>query len=312
MNPIRIRFALSHLLLAITLINADKGMIPLARPDIDLYNSAQRAIIIWNGKEEIIILSTNVSSSETTKVLEILPLPSKPQVSQGDFEIFYRINQMIYEKSRHLLPAYIQSRKGADLELKSTLKILFQKQIGVHFLTCVQALNYEELLKWIKQFLQDQNLPEIQIPKKLPEIIKNYFDSKIFYFVFDIIEIKPQEASITPIIYKFKSDALYYPLVISALSEGKTEIQLYTITPGIPDIWDVPLPLQYAYYEIDGEKIRPICFPLEKKELQFLFSDKNYLRPIKNPYLSVFHFYGYLSQLHKDLRVKRLLNHFKY
>ncbi|MEO0091804.1 MAG: DUF2330 domain-containing protein [candidate division WOR-3 bacterium] len=313
MKPISIRFTISYLLLAITLLNADKGMIPLVRPDIDLYNPAQRAIIVWNGKEEIIVLSTNVSSSEPTKVLEILPLPNKPQVTQGDFEIFYRMNQIIYEKSRQLLSKHIlSSRKGTSLESESSVRILFQKKIGAHFLTCVRALNYQELLRWIKQFLQDQNITEIQIPEKFPEIIKHYFDSRIYYFVFDIIELNLQESSITPIIYRFKSDALYYPLLISALAEGKTEIQLFTITPGKLDIWDVPFPLQYAYYEIEGEKIRPICFPLEQKELQSLFTDKNSLLPVKNPYLSVFHFYGYLYQLNKDLRIKRLLNYFKY
>lgn len=287
-------------------------MIPIARPDIDLYSTAQRAIVVWNGKEEIIILSTNVASSEPTKVLEILPLPNKPQVFASDFAIFYRLNQLIYERARQLLPeALFFGRKGESV--KSDVKILFQKQIGTHSITCVQAYNYPDLLNWIKRYLQSHNLADIQIPKKLPEIIKYYIDSKINYFVFDLIDLNPQEVSITPIAYKFKSNMLYYPLVISRLAEGKTEIQLYTITPGIIDIWDLPLTLQYAYYKTtDDTKIRPICFLLDKTEFQSLFQDKQQRLHINKPYLSVFHFSGDLAALNNDLRVNRLLNYLKY
>jgi len=35
-------------------------------------------VIAWNGKEEILILSTDLHASQETKVLEVIPMPGEP------------------------------------------------------------------------------------------------------------------------------------------------------------------------------------------------------------------------------------------
>ncbi|HJH27131.1 MAG TPA: hypothetical protein C5S37_10290 [Methanophagales archaeon] len=68
--------ALVFILLAPSLVFADKGMIVVGPREVSLQESGQNAIVAWNGDEEIIILSTDAKSSESTLVLEVLPLPS--------------------------------------------------------------------------------------------------------------------------------------------------------------------------------------------------------------------------------------------
>ena len=57
---------------------ADRGSIPWGDWDLqnlpEIYEPAQNAIIAWNGKEEILVLTTDLRSSKPTKVLEVLPL----------------------------------------------------------------------------------------------------------------------------------------------------------------------------------------------------------------------------------------------
>jgi len=44
-------------------------------------------MIAWNGKEEILLLTTDLKASEPTRVLEVIPLPSEPLVKKGDTSI---------------------------------------------------------------------------------------------------------------------------------------------------------------------------------------------------------------------------------
>ncbi len=68
-------------------------------PEIHLDQSAQNAIVAWNGSEEIIVLSSNIKSSNEATVLEILPLPSEPsKVEEGSFESFEKLTELINEK----------------------------------------------------------------------------------------------------------------------------------------------------------------------------------------------------------------------
>jgi len=44
---------------------ADRGLITVS-PEISVYEPGQKAIVAWNGQEEILILSTDVNSSGET------------------------------------------------------------------------------------------------------------------------------------------------------------------------------------------------------------------------------------------------------
>lgn len=68
-------------------VYADRGMIPVD-PEVSVYEPGQKAILAWNGHEEVMILSTDVTSSKETLVVEILPLPSKPTVEAASFQSF--------------------------------------------------------------------------------------------------------------------------------------------------------------------------------------------------------------------------------
>jgi len=48
----------------------NRGMIPI-NPNVKIFEPNQRAMIAWNGDEEILLLSTDVSASESTLVLEV-------------------------------------------------------------------------------------------------------------------------------------------------------------------------------------------------------------------------------------------------
>jgi hypothetical protein len=88
-------FASVFLFLIFTATVADRGMISIV-PVVRIGQPGQKAIVAWNGHEELIILSTDVRAESSTIVLEILPLPSNPtEVKSGDFESFEKLAELI-------------------------------------------------------------------------------------------------------------------------------------------------------------------------------------------------------------------------
>src|SRR5512134_1393996 len=78
---------------------ADRGAIPF-RPHVTIFEPTQRAMIAWNGEEEILILSTDLRASQRTKVLEVMPFPAEPCVTKGDVGVFKRAVKLINSKIR--------------------------------------------------------------------------------------------------------------------------------------------------------------------------------------------------------------------
>ena len=73
---------------------ADRGSIPFV-PNVRIFEPNQRAMIAWNGEEEMLLLSTDLRASARTKVLEVLPLPSEPEVKKGEIEAFRKAVRII-------------------------------------------------------------------------------------------------------------------------------------------------------------------------------------------------------------------------
>jgi len=211
-----------------TPVLADSGIIPVA--SVSVYEPGQKAIIGWDGEYEVLILSTDVSADDDTMALQILPLPSEPEsIEQGTFDSFRRISDLIYDRYGHrnswfdCLPGEKAGDGGVD--------IVFHEKIGAHDIWVAKATDAAEFVHWAEDFLaRNQIQYQISSPE-LESVIAEYIAEDIEFFVFDLIEISPERESIEPIVYRFKSDTLYYPLKISSIVSGWTEITLFLLTP---------------------------------------------------------------------------------
>jgi len=118
---------------------ADRGMVPIT--DVSVYGPGQKAIIAWNGNTEILILSTDVRADSNTKVLEILPLPSQPEVEKGDFSSFQQVDKLIKEH----FPISLRDRYKEAGSIPLGVEIVFHEKIGAHDITVVKAADSTEL-----------------------------------------------------------------------------------------------------------------------------------------------------------------------
>ncbi|TET39918.1 MAG: DUF2330 domain-containing protein [Dehalococcoidia bacterium] len=272
---------------------ADRGMVPIS--DVSVYGPGQKAIIAWNGEQEILILSTDVYASGDSMVLEILPLPSEPQrIEEGDFSSFIQIQQLIEEH----LPSSWWDRFMPGLEGKGEgVEVIFHQRIGAHDITVVRASDTEELVQWAQGFLEDRGIEHDISSPKLESVVGRYIEDGIEFFVFDLIEVTSDPGSIEPIIYQFETDSLYYPLVISSLASGETEISLFLLTPGIIDFAELPrgmhLGLHYG---------QPVRFQLDEGELRAIDSEIAQLLG-DGAWLTAVKYDGDLEDLESDLRI---------
>ena len=283
----------SLILLSLPSAHADRGMIPVS-PEVSVYEPGQKAILAWNGYEEVMILSTDVTSNGETLVLEILPLPSIPVVEAASFQAFERIQSLIWEEGMSLF------NYGALRDARSgSVEVVFHEEIGLHNITAVKAEDSSELVDWMRNFLEKNGIDEEASLQSFESVVEGYMNRGFRYYVLDLITVSSEERSVDPILYRFNSSFLYYPLVISSPIDGSTQITLFLLTEGkeVTDYW----PMQPAYYVSPGG-IQPIQFVLSKGELSKIdlrigeiFQD--------SAWLTILEFDGHLSSLQRDLMI---------
>jgi len=275
---------------------ADRGLITVS-PEISVYEPGQKAIVAWNGQEEILILSTDVNSSGETLVLELLPLPSEPEVELASFQSFEEIQRLIWEEGLNLYQG------KTDNEIRSgSVEIVFHEEIGAHDVTVVWATNADELVNWIENFLGANNVNATVALGDFEPIVKDYMGRGFRYYVLDLITVTPNERSVGPIFYQFSTNFLYYPLVITSPVPGETEITLFLLTEGKVNDEDC-YPLRKAYYQFWGaEGFKPIEFVLSKGDLSKIDLRIGELFEAGG-WLTVLRYEGSLSWFTRDLMI---------
>ena len=277
------------------LVHADRCILPIT--DDDVYGPGQKAIIAWNGEVERLILSTDLYASADTKVLEVLPLPSEPSVSEGSFQSFQAVQQLMVNS----LPRVSVPEK----ELHG-FEIVFHEQIGAHDITVVKATSIDELINFILNYAQKIGVSQMpSVDGKTRNILQDYSARGFNYWVLDFVDVYSTTKSIEPIVYEFRSPNLYYPLGVSASEKGRTEVILYLITPEPIGEEDIPTKMRFARYQPIDQVIR---FQLSSHDLSTIDSMLAELFPVAYgpaAWFTAVKYEGELSDLDFDLELSQ-------
>jgi len=196
-----------------------------------VFEPQQRAVILWNGQEEILLLSTDQRASEKSGVLEVIPLPAEPRVRLGSFQTLEAAQRLVIHK-RVWACAHGGARAGVASLPESAGRITFQARLGAHDLTVAEVRNPAGLVGFVQNFLQERyQTPNAPIRPDFVRIIRSYLDEGFRWFAFDVLLLDSTIKSRDPIEYRFQSDAVFYPLRISSLEAGKTKVDHIVFTP---------------------------------------------------------------------------------
>ncbi len=216
---------------------ADRGRIGTLAGKVNVEEPAQRAIIAHDGlSKEILILQTDLKADRKTKIVEFIPLPAKPEVSLAPEDCFKAL-QAIAEK--HGLKYYARlarRRNGPSEENGEGVKVVVSEQLGPHGITVVQVANVDKFIEWVREFFRKNDLGKPAVEEGLRQIVADYLKRDFKFFVFDIVEVSPGTKTVRPVVYRFRSPRLYYPMKVTNLYGGVGTVELLTILPAWTDV----------------------------------------------------------------------------
>jgi len=275
---------------------ADRGSIPF-NPNAKIFEPTQRAMIVWNGQEEILLLSTDLKASEPTKVLEVIPLPSEPVVKKGDVEVFKKAAALVNRKLRER--DILASGKGLTREEKRPPagEVTFHKKIGAHDISVTHVLNSDGFIQWVEKYLKDAGVENPMIPEAMKTVISEYLKEEFSWFVFDVVELDEEPKTNEAIQYRFKTDFLFYPVKITRTEEGYTSIDLLVLTPRLlsnfPGIPINEVRLRHEPVSVSSQELRTL-----NEEMDELLGHREDMK------LRIWQIQGELSSFKKDLIAK--------
>lgn len=205
---------------------ADMGSIPFKK-GVLISEPAQDAIIAWNGKEELLYLQTTLGASEPVKVLEVMPLPSRPTVVAGD--------EAVFKRCATLLPRVaVDDTAGGGADPfggapEPVGRVVERKLIGAHDIRVVELLGVKEFTGWItREIARDGDA--VTVPDPLLNVIGQYAEDGYRWFVFDVVDLAKEHSKKTPLQIRFATDKLYYPMRITRTEKGRTTVSLSILT----------------------------------------------------------------------------------
>jgi hypothetical protein len=168
-------------------------MIPF-RPEVKIFIPQQRALLAWNGEEQILCMASVVHSSEPSLALEIIPLPSEPHVRACDPATF--------DRARDLMSNYLRT-----LERMRILTSLTRREaapwpageIVPHEMRAVQAQSGEELLAWVEDYLHTQDGVDPGLLLRIGSLLDPYLAEGFTCFVFCVIPLSPESKARRPL-----------------------------------------------------------------------------------------------------------------
>jgi hypothetical protein len=213
------------------LVQADRGAIPF-QPGVTIFEPTQRALIAWNGKEEILVLSTDLRASRATKVLEVMPFPTEPRVKKGDVGVFQRAVGLINAKmmQAQFVKGRTLSQDRASAEAPPPGEITFHERIGAHDVSVARVVSGDGFVDWVNDYLKRTGVGNPVIPPRLRKVVQEYMDDGYCWFAFDVISLEDKFKTLEALQYRFRSPALFYPAKISRANEGQTSMELLVLT----------------------------------------------------------------------------------
>jgi hypothetical protein len=263
---------------------ADRGAI-VALGDVNIEEPAQRAVIAHDGVREILILQTDVKADRKTKIVEFMPLPSKPDVSLAPEGCFSALQEIIKAHKLQYVIHY-RGKNKSDTEAKAeAVTLVLSEQLGPHKVSVVEVKDANEFVRWVESFFAENDLGKPILGDELRTTVAQYLHQGIRFFAFDIVAVSAEKKTVRPLVYSFKSSKLYYPLKVTNLYGGSGTVELLTILPRdlrerglwISASWEIreKKPMTYTWFKrstsaelsvAEMERIEPSIARLMEKE----------------------------------------------
>jgi len=226
-----------------TPVLADGGFFVMA-PYLDVYQSAQRAVILYGNSTQHLILSIRFEG-DAEEFAWVIPVPEKPEINVSDSELFWELSDLTI---RAIPTPGFGCAFGGFAPSPDGVDVIQEQVVGPYATAILSAGDPTALVDWL-------NANGYFFPEDGQEIISEYIE-KEWYFVATRINSVAEdtgdalaEGSIEPIVLSFASDEIVYPLRITSLSATSPEVLLYVFADQIVVPKQYPFRIGFGYWK---------------------------------------------------------------
>jgi hypothetical protein len=209
---------------------ADMGRILVGDQGVKVEETAQKAIILHNRTDEVLILGTEIGASGAASILRFIPFPSEPAASLAAPGAFDRLAEVV-TKYRLRFQSRAMTKGGADAGKSDGVAVVSAARLGAHDLTTIKVNDVAAFRAWVRDYAARHGLRVNDSYPAEEAIVADYVKRGLTYFVLDRVELSGETRFVDPIAFRFSSAQLYYPLVTSNSFGGKGAIELFVVAP---------------------------------------------------------------------------------
>jgi hypothetical protein len=203
------------------------------RKGADLYEPSQKAVILHKDGIEDMILQVKYSGP-AEDFCWIVPLPAAPALSAVEGDVFAELS----------LYTQLRWKWGYRQAEKPEVEVLSRKKVGIFDTAVLKATDPADLQRWLAK-------NGFAFPENRADVLKFYARKK---WVFAAIRIHPdelgedvarklREGTIQPLLFTFKSKEIVYPLYVSSVNAGATEVLLFVLADS---------PVSHPWFQTDS------------------------------------------------------------
>ena len=195
--------------------------------EVTVEETGQRAIILHNLTEEVLILGTDLESAGPAGLLRFIPLPSEPRVSVAPAQVFKSLAALVQTKQLR----YVSFTKNRGARAAQPVELRFAERLGAHDLTVIKVNQPDEFRAWVDRYFRQKGLPPVGDLDAVSRVVADYVRDGLTYFVIDQVQLPAGTRSVDPLVMAFTCDQLYYPLRTSNTFGGQGNIDLFLVAP---------------------------------------------------------------------------------
>jgi hypothetical protein len=210
---------------------ADMGRVTVHAQGVDLSESAQKAIILHNGKREVLILGTELQANKITPIIRFIPFPAQPKAELAPAGVFDKLAGLVKKYDLQYVHVFRSKGPGGGKANLSGVEVKFSARLGAHDMTMIKVTDAGAFRGWVNAYFKHMKLPAAKSYPVEEGIVADYVKRGLKYFVLDYVEVTPETRFIDPVAYTFDSAKLYYPLKDTNSFGGKGEIDLFVAAP---------------------------------------------------------------------------------
>jgi hypothetical protein len=187
------------------------------------YEPSQDVVLMHDGSTETLIIRPSFSG-DADRFVWVVPLPAEPSViEKSDKGLFLELerytNKNFHRNTEGLSFGYTAVSPG-------DVGIYFQerKQVGIYDTVVMSGWNSENFVWWMQK-------EGFEIPDAAQPLIQEYMD-KSWVFVAIKINSSDFEGELEPVKFVFNSTTPIYPLKISSINQGPSDIRIFVLAGG--------------------------------------------------------------------------------